>query len=197
MMTFVTLSSGLDPLQSALVAHRAECAQEAADAARLQLLISSGRPWDRSTQLHATASALIVHPPTQRVLLRWHQRQQSWLQVGGHADPGERDPFEIAMREATEETGLRDLVAWPDRELRSCVHLVIVPVPAAHGEAAHEHADLRYVFSTAVPDAAAAENPSAPVRWYSLDEAARATDEANLRETLTRVGRLFGTGARP
>ena len=46
--------------------------------------------------LHVTGSAVVVHPPTQRVLLRWHERMQSWMQVGGHADPGETDAFAIA-----------------------------------------------------------------------------------------------------
>ena len=31
-------------------------------------------------------------PPSRRVLLRWHARQQAWLQVGGHADPGRVRP---------------------------------------------------------------------------------------------------------
>src|SRR5580692_3455984 len=35
-----------------------------------------------------------------------HVKHDLWLQVGGHADPGEADPLEIALREAAEETGL-------------------------------------------------------------------------------------------
>ena len=63
--------------------------------------------------LHMTAPALIVDPATGWVLLRWHQRQQAWLQVGGHGDPGEVEP--LASRCARgEETGLGDLVPWPD-----------------------------------------------------------------------------------
>jgi 8-oxo-dGTP pyrophosphatase MutT (NUDIX family) len=145
-------------------------------------------PWRRELPLHVTASALIVHPPSGRVLLRWHQRQQAWLQVGGHGDPGESDPLAIARREAVEETGLDDLVPWPDGRLR---HLVIVGVPAGKGEPAHEHADLRYFMATATPEAAAAENEHAPLRWLSLTEAREATSEANLLETMARLERLL------
>src|SRR5262245_54098639 len=101
---------------------------EAADLRRVRALAQrAGDPWLRSLPLHLTASALVVHPGTGTVLLRWHQRQRAWLQVGGHADPGESDAFAIALREAREETGLADLAAWPDAKLR---HLVVVPVPA-------------------------------------------------------------------
>jgi len=183
--------SGLDPLAVALAARSPESTEEAADVARVRALLSHGEPWDRALPLHVTASALVVHPPTRRVLLRWHERQQAWLQVGGHADPGERDPFEIALREAKEETGLDDLVAWPDRESRRFVHLVIVPVPATKTEAAHEHADIRYVVATNSPEAATPERPSAPLRWLSIDDATRATEEDNLRETMARVARTL------
>jgi len=127
-----------------------------------------------------------VHPGSGRVLLRWHRRQQAWLQVGGHADPGESDPLAIALREAGEETGLSDLVPWPDAQIR---HVVIVGVPASSREPAHEHADVRFVLATGTPDAARPESPGAPLRWLSPREAREATSEANLRETLSRVQR--------
>jgi len=162
---------------------------ETADLSRARALADTvGDPWPRNLPLHVTASALIVHPETGRVLLRWHQRQQAWLQVGGHGDPGESDPLAIARREAAEETGLADLTPWPDAQLR---HLVIVDVPAGHGEPAHEHTDLRYFMATRTPEAARAENEHAPLRWLSLAEARQATSEVNLRESLARLERLL------
>ncbi len=161
---------------------------EAADVQRIRALLrTAADPWLRSAPLHLTASALIVHPESGTVLLRWHQRLRAWLQVGGHGDPGESDPLAIALREAREETGLADLVPWPDGELR---HVVIVPVPAAVGEPAHEHADLRFVLRTADRHSARAEAPDAPVRWLAVDEARRITAQDNLAETLTRLRRL-------
>jgi 8-oxo-dGTP pyrophosphatase MutT (NUDIX family) len=161
---------------------------EAADVARVaEMIATSADPWARPTPLHLTASALIIHPASGQVLLRWHERQRAWLQVGGHADPGEADPVEIALRESYEETGLSDLVPWPDASL---LHVVIVPVPALADDPAHEHADLRYLLATDNPSAARAERASAPVRWFTVDDAAKATREDNLRETLARVGQI-------
>ena len=179
-----------DALAQLLEAYTPGSPQERADAERVRRLIPNGRAWDRSAPLHVTASALIVHPPTRRVLLRWHERQQAWLQVGGHADPGEGDPVAIATREGTEETGLTDLSPWPHHEAR-LIHLVIVDVPPGKGEPAHEHADLRFLLATERPDEAVPETPSAPLRWLSFPEAAELTGNDNVRITLERVAQLL------
>jgi 8-oxo-dGTP pyrophosphatase MutT (NUDIX family) len=180
-----------DPLAQALDGYRPRTATEAEDLTRIGALLATGNAWARSTALHVTGSALIVHPPTRRVLLRWHARQQAWLQVGGHADPGETQPLAIAMREAREETGLTDLVPWPDAAI---LHVAIVPVAAAPHEAAHQHADVRYVFATADPEAARPENPTARLRWLPVPEALAEVPKDSLRETLYRAEQLMGDG---
>jgi 8-oxo-dGTP pyrophosphatase MutT (NUDIX family) len=183
------MSTRRGPLADILGRYRPGNQAESADVERVRALADSADdPWLRTIPLHVTASALIVHPGTGRVLLRWHQRQQGWLQVGGHADPGESDPLAIALREAEEETGLTDLAGWPDAQLR---HVVIVPVPASSREPAHQHADLRFVLATGSPDTARAETPDAPLRWLSPREAREITSEANLRETVSRAERLL------
>jgi 8-oxo-dGTP pyrophosphatase MutT (NUDIX family) len=162
---------------------------ETADIQRVRAVMAAAAdPYQRDLPLHVTASALIVHPPTGQVLLRWHQRQQAWLQVGGHGDPGETDPLAIVAREAEEETGLPDLAPWPDTDIK---HVVIVNVPPGKGEPAHQHADVRFFMATQTPDAARPESPHAPLRWLSLAAARDLTSEPNLRETLTRIASLL------
>jgi 8-oxo-dGTP pyrophosphatase MutT (NUDIX family) len=177
-------------LTARLDRYHADGHAETADIRRVQALLATpGDPYRRDLPLHVTASALIVHPSTSRILLRWHQRQQAWLQVGGHGDPGETDPLAIAAREAEEETGLADLVPWPDDAIR---HVAIVHVPPGKGEPAHQHADVRFFMATASPDAIRAENAQAQLRWLTLPEARDTTSEPNLRETLARIEPLLG-----
>jgi 8-oxo-dGTP pyrophosphatase MutT (NUDIX family) len=172
--------------------YRAVGETEAADVARLSVLArAEPDPWSRSLPLHFTASALVVHPPTGRLLLRWHVRLGRWLQVGGHGDPGECEPLAIALREAREETGLTDLVPWPDDALR---HAVICDVPASAAERRHEHGDLRYVFATGQPQAVAPENDQSPLRWLTLAEAREAAAGNNLRDTIDRAAALLAAG---
>jgi 8-oxo-dGTP pyrophosphatase MutT (NUDIX family) len=173
-----------------LVRFRPRNRAEAVDLARTRKLLETAEdPWLRSIPLHVTASAMIVHPKSHRVLLRWHQRQRAWLQVGGHGDPGEIDPVQVALREGGEETGLRDLAPWPDASL---VHVAIVPVNAKGDEPAHEHADLRFVLATAEPGAVRPEKPNAPLRWLNVAQAHEAT-EPNVRELLSRVEGLLAS----
>jgi len=165
---------------------------EVADVRRIRAASSNADIFSRSSLLHATGSALVVHPPSGRVLLRWHPRMQRWMQVGGHFDPAETDPLQVAIREAHEETGLRDLVALPahDRPLQ----IVIVPVPEHGDEPAHEHADFRYVFVTNQPDAIQRESSGAILRWTPFATASSEMAEQNLRIFLARAVTMVAFG---
>jgi 8-oxo-dGTP pyrophosphatase MutT (NUDIX family) len=164
---------------------------EAGDLDRARRLVAEADdPFSRSIPLHVTGSALVVDPAAGRVLLRWHERQQAWLQVGGHADPGEADPYETARREGVEETGLVDLRPWPGPE-PALLQVVAVPVPPGKGEPAHEHLDLRFALATDTPEAVRPENPAAELRWLSPEEAVSLTREENLRVLIRRVASLL------
>lgn len=183
-------------LDTDLAAYVPQNGGEAADVARVRALVAAGDPFRRSAPLHVTGSALVLHPPTGRVLLRWHERMGSWLHLGGHVDPGEAGPATAARREAEEESGLLDLTWWPDPDALVVLQVVIVPVPAGRGEPAHEHADVRYVLATSAPDAVVPERPSAPLRWASIDEASDLVTEGNLRVALGRLAALRAGRAR-
>lgn len=180
-------AAGADLLRKVLEEYRPRGDVEARDLERVRGLVASGQAWSRALPLHVTGSAVVVHPPTSRVLLRWHERMQGWLQVGGHADPGETDAFQIALREAREETGLADLAAWPLAAGPTIFHVAVVPVPAGKGEPAHHHADIRYALSTGMPDGVHAESESAPLAWMSVAEALERAGEDNLRVCLERI----------
>src|SRR5688500_2422734 len=54
---------------------------------------------------HFTGSALVVNKTFDKVLLMHHAKLNKWLQLGGHAD-GDRRLYEVAFREAQEESGI-------------------------------------------------------------------------------------------
>jgi 8-oxo-dGTP pyrophosphatase MutT (NUDIX family) len=177
-------------LKGLLTGYQATGETEAADVERMRRLAEAAAdPWSRQQlPLHFTASALVVHPASRRVLLRWHVKHDLWLQVGGHGDPGESDPLQIALREAREETGLSDLLPWPDETLQ---HAAVCYVRPSGDEPEHEHGDLRYFLATERPDAIAPENAHSPLRWLTIGEARTLVGDNNLSATLDRAESLF------
>ena len=178
-----------DPVAELLAPFHPRDAAEAADLDRCRALArDAADPWLRSLPLHFTASALVVHPPSARVLLRWHERQQAWLQVGGHGDPGETDPVGIALREGREETGLADLAPWPDAALlrwRSST------CRRAGTSRTTSTPTCGSCWPPAEPDAARPETPDAPLRWLTVPEARALTTEGNVLDLLARADSRF------
>lgn len=114
---------------------------------------------------HLTGSAMVVDPGTLRFLFMLHAKVGRWLQPGGHADGDAALPG-VALREATEETGIEGLrVAAPAVDLD--VHRF-----EAAGEVPHLHFDVRYLV-VAPPGAVAEGNhESRGLRWAGVDDLA-------------------------
>jgi 8-oxo-dGTP pyrophosphatase MutT (NUDIX family) len=180
-----------DLIERALESYRPHDASEIADGQRLRASLGTADVRSRETPLHVTASALVVHAPTRTVLLRWHPRMAMWMQVGGHFDAEESDPWLVALREAREETGLTDLHADSRPDARQPVQVVIVPVPAHGDEPAHEHADIRYLLATDRPSEIVPESGTARLRWTDIALAVEEATEANLRVFLTRISAIL------
>ncbi len=105
-----------------------------------------------------TVDTFIVHDNT--VLLRWHDKYDNWLGVGGHVELDE-DPNAAAIREAKEEVGL-DIVlqcpyALPTEKQDNFTELVPARFLNRHRvNESHEHIALIYFATsktnTVVPD---------------------------------------------
>ncbi len=117
-------------------------------------------PLDRRLDpVHVTGSAIVVGP--RGVVLLRHKRLGIWLQPGGHIDPGEA-PWDAALREAAEETGLDVAHQEPDADgVPRLVHVDVHP-----GGRGHTHLDLRYVLDGGSSDPSPRPGESQEVHWF-------------------------------
>ena len=129
--------------------------QEEKDRVQLLAWLESGTPlYHREPAAHLTASAWVVTPDRQRVLMAYHRLYDSWAWTGGHAD-GETDLCAVARREAEEETGVSGLRLLQDGIFS--LEILSVDGHEKRGEyvSTHLHLNVTYLFEA---------DPNAPLR---------------------------------
>jgi 8-oxo-dGTP pyrophosphatase MutT (NUDIX family) len=119
---------------------------------------------------HFTASAFVVSPSAEHLLLVNHKKLGMWLQPGGHIEASDRDPVDAALRELREETGLNKFVV-KSRLFDIDVH----KIPAWGSTPAHFHHDLRVLVQAASVDVIGEDDVS-EARWFPLSEIAQSGD---------------------
>ena len=117
---------------------------------------------DRSTTPgHLTGSALVFNHDATETLLMFHTKLQRWLQPGGHAD-GEANLARVALKEATEETGIEGLEI-----VDPAVDLDIHNVAKADNDPIW-HYDVRFVVFAPEGAQPVGNHESQDLRWVSL-----------------------------
>lgn len=114
---------------------------------------------------HVTGSAWIVNETGSHTLLIHHAKLNKWLQPGGHAD-GDENIFAVALREAQEETGLRNLCPLTENFFDIDIHTI----PARKDFPEHLHFDIRFIFQASQHEALVVSAESNQVAWFALDE---------------------------
>jgi 8-oxo-dGTP pyrophosphatase MutT (NUDIX family) len=173
-------------LRATVAGFDAVTAREVASRARfLAELDRLADPLSRdSDPVHVTGSAIVTGP--RGTVLHWHKRAGGWMQPGGHVDAGEM-PWQAALREATEETGLQ--VHHPAGQPR-LLHLDV------HPAGPHLHLDLRYLVCGTDDDPAPPPGESQQARWFTLAEAMEIADDA-LIDALHRLEGYVGPAREP
>ena len=127
---------------------------------------------------HLTASALVVDAAFERALLTHHKQLGRWLQLGGHCD-GDPDLAGVALREATEESGIEGL-----RLSGGPLDLDVHVIPARPGEPEHFHYDTRFLIVAPPGARAVASEESIELGWFAPEEMAQLDTDGSVRRLL-------------
>lgn len=124
---------------------------------------------------HLTGSAFVVDPSRMQGLVLFHTKLQRWLQPGGHAD-GDTNLAGVALKEATEETGIEGL-----RVVTPAIDVDIHTVNPPH-EDAHLHLDVRFLVLAPAGVEPVGNHESQGFRWVGVDDMTTGDfDEATVR----------------
>ncbi len=150
------------------------CEQEERDQAVMIRFLDQNDDCLKRTNLtaHFTASAWIVNPARDKVLMVYHNIYDSWSWTGGHAD-GEPDLLSVAIKEAREETGVKALKTLG----REPVSLEIITVDGHEKRGAyvpsHLHLNLTYLLEAEENQILTVkEDENSGVQWIPVRELA-------------------------
>lgn len=128
---------------------------------------------------HVTGSAWLLDPAREALLLTHHKKLGLWLQLGGHSD-GDADTRRVALREASEESGLS--VALLDETI---LDIDIHAIPARKNDPAHFHFDVRYAIG-AMDRSFVVSDESNALAWAPLDNLKRYSSEISILRMLEK-----------
>lgn len=159
-------------LEKELAAYQPVNDQEAADQAlMLHLLRREEDIFCRENRTaHFTASAWVVNPERNRVLMVYHNLYDSWAWTGGHAD-GDTDLRRVALREVREETGLDQVrLALPDI---FSLEILTVDGHEKRGAYVPSHLHLNVTYLVEADDCQALQSKpdeNKAVAWFTLPQ---------------------------
>ncbi len=131
---------------------------------------------------HLTGSAWLVSADGRRTLLTHHRKLGIWVQPGGHAD-GDADLGRVALREATEESGLDGLALEPgifDVDRHAIAERATTP--------GHVHYDVRVVVWATNDEAYVVGDESLDLAWRSIADLA---DDPLIDVSVRRMARRW------
>jgi 8-oxo-dGTP pyrophosphatase MutT (NUDIX family) len=131
---------------------------------------------------HYTGSAWLVNAGGTHLLMTHHRKLDRWLQPGGHAD-GDRDLAAVALREAEDESGLRDLVVEP-----AIFDLDRHWIPERGDVPGHWHYDARYVVRATGSEAFVVGDESHALAWRPIDAL---RDDPAIDPSIARMARKW------
>lgn len=136
---------------------------------------------------HITSSGFIVNKTRDKALMVHHNIYNSWAWTGGHAD-GEKDLLGVAIREAQEETGVKN--ARPIT--RDIISLDVLPV-LGHVKkgvhiSAHLHLSVAYLVEVDEDESLVVKaDENSGVKWIPLVAIETYINEPHMQEIYRKI----------
>ena len=119
---------------------------------------------------HFTSSAIVVNEDITKVLFAHHNIYNSWAWVGGHND-GIEDCLEVAIKEAKEETNIKN-VSPLSTDIAGIDIIYVMPhIKNNKHVSDHLHLNITYILQASEREEINhKQDENSGVKWFSFDE---------------------------
>lgn len=151
----------------------------------LSCLKSFDNIFTRENELaHITVSAWVTNKNRNKILMAYHNIYDSWAWLGGHAD-GERNLLSVAIREAKEESGVKNVKALSE----DIFSLEVLPVEGhiKKGKyvSSHLHLNVTYLLEADEDEKLEIKkDENSAVAWLTFGEVIEKSSEKWFRENI-------------
>lgn len=131
---------------------------------------------------HFTSSAFVLNKERSKILMAYHRIYNSWAWVGGHSD-GDNDLLYVAMKEAKEETGIKNVVPI-SKDIYS-LELINVNGHEKRGKyvGSHVHLNVTYLLEADENEGIhIKEDENSGVRWIPINKILESSSEPWVRD---------------
>jgi len=131
--------------------------------------------------VHITSSAFVVNKTKDKVLVVHHNIYNSWSWTGGHAD-GEEDLLAVAMKELTEEAGVKSIHPITSEIFSLDILPVLGHIKRGKYVSAHLHLSVAFVVEVDENELLIVKkDENSGVKWIPSDEMITCTNEPHMQ----------------
>ncbi len=137
--------------------------------------------------IHMTSSAFIVNKHRDKTLMVHHNIYNSWCWTGGHAD-GDEDLLEVALNEAKEETGIKNIFPISDKVYALDIIPVFGHIKNGQYVSSHLHISVTYLMEADDSETLIVkEDENSGVKWIPVDEINTYSTEEHMKKIYNKI----------
>ncbi len=166
-----------------------KCKQEEIDKSAIMDFINKNDDCLLRTNLvaHITSSAIVVNEDMDKVLFAHHNIYNSWAWVGGHND-GNPNLLEVAIKEAKEETGVKEIKAYNNKIIS--VDVIYVENHIKNGKYVGDHLHLNATYLLIADEEEKLvinKEENSGVKWFYISEVLNHVSEERIKKLYSKI----------
>ncbi|MGI6484657.1 MAG: NUDIX hydrolase [Candidatus Dojkabacteria bacterium] len=136
---------------------------------------------------HVSSSAFVLNKERTKVIMVYHNIYDSWGWVGGHAD-GDADLLNIAIKEAREETGLKNV-----KPIDEDIFILDILSVSGHKKrekyvSSHVHLNITFLLEADEREALhIKEDENSGVKWVPINKIVEYSRENQMKKVYTKA----------